>query len=104
MLEDHAHDRVPFADDDRSPATLGLLVISAAVGRAWPLALPAISWPLYFLGLHAGWWGHGVGDMWPYALIGVTLLGIAAVAAGLGLRALLLPARLPGRPADPHRS
>jgi hypothetical protein len=77
--------------------TVAFFLAALGVGKRWILALPVIWWPLYFLGLHKRWWGHGVGDMWQYALVGVTLLGTAAAAAGLLLHALL------GRAASPHR-
>jgi hypothetical protein len=83
--------------------TLGFFLVALLFGRAWVLLLPAISWPLYFLGLHKRWWGHGVGDLWQYAVVGVTLLGLAAGAAGLALRALFVRRGTPRRRAGQHR-
>lgn len=69
--------------------TVGLFLAALFAGRSWLFVLPATGWPLYFLGLHRGWWGHGIGDLWQYALIGVTLVGLLAVAVGLALRGFL---------------
>jgi len=84
--------------------TLGFSVVAFVIGRAWALLLPAIAWPLYFLGLRERWWGNGLGDNWQYALAGVTLLGLAAAAAGLMLRALVFGADSRRRRPAGHRS
>jgi hypothetical protein len=84
--------------------TLGFSVVAFVIGRAWALLVPAIAWPLYFLGLRERWWGNGLGDRWQYALGGMTLLGLAAAAAGLMLRALVFSADSRRRRAAGHRS
>jgi hypothetical protein len=76
--------------------TLGFFLVAFIAGRAWALLLPVISWTLWFLGLRERWWGNGLGDNWHYAFAGVTLLGLAAAAAGLGLRATVRAAASPG--------
>jgi hypothetical protein len=67
-------------------ATVSLLLAAAAaiaVRRRWVVALAAVVWPAYFAGLHASWWGNGVGDGWPVAAIALT--GATATGALLGL-------------------
>jgi hypothetical protein len=67
--------------------TLGAFVVALIVGRWWVL-LPAVGWPMYFLGLAVGWWGGPPGDFWYYALAVEALVGMAAAAAGVLLHRL----------------
>jgi hypothetical protein len=39
----------------------GFAVAALLVGRGWFVIVPIIAWPLYFVGLSAGWWGTGAG-------------------------------------------
>jgi hypothetical protein len=73
--------------------TIGFFVTALLLGRSWVLLLPVIGWPLFFLGLNAGWWGYGVGDFWQFALILETVIGVAAVSIGLLLHRLLVARR-----------
>ena len=58
--------------------TLVPLAAGFILGR-WAVTLAAPgAWVLFILGEKQGWWGHGVGDGWEYALI----VGAAAAAAG----------------------
>jgi hypothetical protein len=67
-----------------------VLAIASAIGfliGRWAIVIVlAAAWPLYFIGLHAGWWGHGVGDGWEVALVIGTLVATVAGAAGVFAR------------------
>ena len=68
---------------------VGIVAFGAigALARRWSVVgLPLLVWPLYYLGLDAGWWGSGLGDGWPFALALVITLSAAAAAAGVALR------------------
>jgi len=66
--------------------TVALFVLGLLVGRMWLAFVPAIGWPIFYLGL----WGYGVlGDGWYVVMLGVALAGVLAVAAGVWLRRLL---------------
>lgn len=67
-------------------------LIALVLGRLWLLLLPVIGWPVYFVGLDAGWWGYGVGESGFYVLIFAIPLGVADVGAGLMLRWLIVSA------------
>ena len=46
-------------------ASAASAVLAGFAHRRWLVVpLAAAVWPLYYLGLHAGWWGSGVGDGW----------------------------------------
>lgn len=64
-------------------APVGLLI-----GRWWAVGIPLIGVPLFFLGLHQGWWGSGVGETWGAALGLLMVFGVVAAAAGVILRKL----------------
>jgi hypothetical protein len=50
----------------------------------WTLALPLIVWPLYFVGLHAEWWGSGdIPDGWEGGLVLALVTGPPAAAIGV---------------------
>jgi hypothetical protein len=67
-----------------------VLAVAIAVGfliGRWAIVIVlAAAWPVYFLGLHQEWWGHGVGDGWQWILIVGTLVATAAGAAGVFAR------------------
>jgi hypothetical protein len=71
-------------------AIVTLLIAFPLVGvvtRRWiTLLFPAFAWPIFYLGLQRGWWGHGVGDGWQYAAALLTGAGVfstsVAIAAG----------------------
>jgi hypothetical protein len=80
-----------------------MLAVAIALLVAFPLVgllaarwlagfLPRVGWPLYFLGLNQGWWGHGTGDGWQYAATSLTAVGVVttvlAVAVGRGVHLL----------------
>jgi hypothetical protein len=74
-------------------ALVAIVAVCAAIGlvtgRWAAVALVAVAIPVYYLGLDAGWWGHGVGDGWGYVMVAATLVGTAAVAAAVGVRRIL---------------
>ena len=80
-------------------AFVGLLILFPLIGaatRRWSaLLLPAVGWPLCYLGLNRGWWGNGTGDGWQYAALLITALGVVstglAVAATRARRRAALP-------------
>jgi hypothetical protein len=59
------------------------VAIGFLIGRWAVVAVLAAAWPLYFLGLHQEWWGHGVGDGWQVILVTGTLVAAVAGAAGV---------------------
>lgn len=62
------------------------ILLGFVIGR-WVALIPAaIAFPLYVGGLHAEWWGHGVGDGWEYGVVFATLVAIVATAAGVAAR------------------
>jgi hypothetical protein len=65
-------------------AFVGLLILFPAAGvlaRSWgALLLPALGWPLFYLGLNRGWWGNGTGDGWQYAAVLITAFGVVSTA------------------------
>ena len=72
---------------------LGIVLFSLAfgpvgllIGRWWAVGVPLLFWPLFFLGLHQGWWGSGLGETWGLALGLLMVFGAAAAAAGVLLR------------------
>jgi hypothetical protein len=73
-----------------------LVIVSLSgvlIGRWWALLIPWNVWPIYFLGVGMGLWGHGLGDGWQYGFLLVVAISLAAVAIGVGLR--VLPRRDP---------
>jgi hypothetical protein len=73
--------------------TLPFLALGILSGRFSALVVPPVASSLYFAGLARGWWGSGLGDGWPFALIVITAAGLAATAAGSILRQRLRPTR-----------
>ena len=67
--------------------------VGVLTGRWEAVGLVVAAIPVYYLGLNAGWWGHGVGDGWQYALLAATLVGAIAVAAAVGVRRFLARSR-----------
>ena len=65
---------------------LVMAVASVLIGRSWLLIVAVCVWPVFFVGLLAGWWGSGVGDGWPYALVGLILVSVVGVLLGLLVR------------------
>ena len=67
-----------------------VLAVAIAVGfliGRWAIVIVlAAAWPVYFLGLHQEWWGHGVGDGWQVILVAGTLAALCAGAAGVFAR------------------
>ena len=60
--------------------------------RRWTaVALPAIGWPLFYLGLDQGWWGHGLGDGWQDVAIWALLVGLFSTAVAVGLARRVKP-------------
>ncbi len=67
---------------------LGFALPGLLVGRWVVVAPAAAAMPLYWYALHAGWWGHGVGDGWQGALVVTTVVATVAAAAGVAVRRL----------------
>jgi hypothetical protein len=63
---------------------LGLLVVFPAVGivtRRWlVVVLPLVVWPLFYEGVHRGWYLFGTGDGWQEARASLTVMGVATTA------------------------
>jgi hypothetical protein len=60
--------------------------------RRWiVLLLPAIGWPLFFLGLNRGWWGYGTGDGWQYGLALALTIGLITTALAIAAGRYLNP-------------
>lgn len=83
--------------------TIALLVAFPLAGvllRRWSaVLLPLAGWPLFYLGLHEGWWGAGLGDGWQYAAGALLLAGVLTTALAVALarrRRLLARAASPG--------
>jgi hypothetical protein len=68
-------------------------VLGVLVGRWWMLIVAACVWPLFFSGLHAGWWGSGVGESWAVALVLLILISIVGAALGVVAARILAPRR-----------
>lgn len=70
-------------------------IVFGAVVRRWEGVLAAGVVPIYFLGLDAGLWGDGAGDLWGFAAFVVTVVAACSVAIGVaaGQMALDRPVR-----------
>jgi hypothetical protein len=81
-------------------AFVGLLILFPAAGvaaRSWlAVSLPALGWPLFYLGLNQEWWGNGTGDAWQYVAVVVTAFGV--VSTGIAVGAARAMRRTPLRP------
>lgn len=66
-----------------------VLFVLAFVSGSWHTGLiPLVVWPVFFVGLHEGWWGNGLGDNWLLGfLMSVAATTLAAVAGVLARRA-----------------
>lgn len=82
---------------------LVMAVASVLIGRSWLLIVAVCVWPVFFVGLLAGWWGSGVGEGWPYALVGLILVSVVGVFLGLLIRLLLEQAGWSGLGAGRRR-
>lgn len=67
------------------------IAIGFLVGRWAIVVVLAAAWPLYFLGLHRDWWGHGVGEGWLVILVTGTLVAVVAGAIGVFARRRTMP-------------
>ena len=70
-----------------------LLVFAVIVGRWWVVLVPVVLWPLSFVGRVAGWWGSGVGDGWPAALVIGAIVGVCLTLIGIALHRALASTR-----------
>jgi hypothetical protein len=61
---------------------VALLIFFPLVGvvtRSWlALLLPAVGFPLFYLGLNQEWWGNGTGDGWQYVALVVSAFGVVS--------------------------
>lgn len=64
---------------------LASIVMGAWSGRWVALVVPAFLVAVYYGGLVAGWWGHGVGDAWQVAavVVGAVITSGTAVAVAV---------------------
>ena len=73
----------------------GLLIVFpviAALWRRWvAVALPAVAWPIFYVGLNRGWWLYGTGDGWEYAARFFTVAGITSTAVTVAMARNLKP-------------
>jgi hypothetical protein len=67
-------------------ALVPFAALGFVVGRFSVIVVPPLACCVYFVGLGSGWWGSGLGDGWPFALAALSLAGVLAVAAGVGVR------------------
>ncbi len=58
-------------------------LIGVAARRWLTLLLPAVGWPLFYVGLHQGWWGDGTGDGWQYLALLMTVVGVVSTAVAI---------------------
>jgi hypothetical protein len=65
-----------------------LLVLGPLIGfvsRRWlAVLIPAVAWPLFYVGLDEGWWGSGTGDGWQYVAAAFTTAGLFSTAFAVG--------------------
>ena len=66
-----------------------LALIAFASGRGWVLILPFVAVPAFYVGLHQGWWGDGLGDRWHLVAFGLLALAVGVTAAGVFVRRLV---------------
>jgi uncharacterized membrane protein len=60
--------------------------LAGVVLRRWTaVALPAIGWPLFYLGLDQDWWGNGLGDGWQDVAAWALVAGLVSTALAVGL-------------------
>ena len=73
--------------------------VAFAVGRWWTVLVPIPALGLFYAGLNADWWGHGVGDRWEVAMARVTAIAVIAAALGVVARMLVRSRAEPPVPA-----
>jgi hypothetical protein len=64
-------------------AVIALAAAGFAIRRGWALVLPAVVVPVLYLGAQQGWWGHGLGDGWYFAMMLVFAVAVAVTAAAI---------------------
>jgi hypothetical protein len=64
-------------------------------GRWWAVLVPFAVVPAFYLGLDEGWWGYGLGDSWPYAMLGVLVAAVTATAVAVAIRGVIDRLRRP---------
>ncbi|MDP9491914.1 MAG: hypothetical protein M3P42_06905 [Actinomycetota bacterium] len=65
----------------------GCFAIAGFLAGRWVAVLAAAAvMPLYWGGLHAGWWGYGVGESWQPLLVFTTVLATFGAAIGVAAR------------------
>ena len=57
-------------------------VLGLLARTRWLALVPPFAWSAYFLGLHAGWWLHGVGDGWERIFVALSVVGIVGALLG----------------------
>jgi hypothetical protein len=72
--------------------------LAGAIVRRWyALVLPLVGWPLFYVGLSTGWWGHGLGDGWQYPAAGLLVVGLITTALHVALGRRVKPRSDNGR-------
>ena len=75
-------------------ALLVAFPLAGVVMRRWTaVGLPAIGWPLFYLGPNQGWWGNGLGDGWQDVAAWALLVGLVSAALVVGLARRMKPRR-----------
>jgi hypothetical protein len=83
-------------------ALLVAFPLLGALMRRWPVvALPLIAWPIYYAGLHRGWWFYGTGDGWQIGAVFYTVVGVASTALTVFVARSRKPPRDAARFAKP---
>jgi hypothetical protein len=55
--------------------------LAGALIRRWhAVVLPIVGWPLFYLGLHEGWWGNGLGEASQYPARVLLVVGVVTTA------------------------
>jgi hypothetical protein len=66
---------------------LGTGIVLGVSLRWWLGLLVPLSIPIVYIGVDQGWWGEPwmLGDLWQYAMLGLTALTFAATALGIAI-------------------
>lgn len=70
-------------------ALMGCALVGVLVGRWWVLYVPLTVVPILYVGTLQGWWGYGLGDGWPVAMMFFLTFALVITAAAIRLRRLL---------------
>jgi hypothetical protein len=62
------------------------IVVGFAIGRLFALVIAPAGVALFYVGLDAGLWGHGVGEGWRYAMLILAMASALGAAVGVAAR------------------